>query len=54
MCYKNQDELDQIAMDAWMDELDAEYLELVFLEEVFLEEAAARDAESKFDYFQEF
>lgn len=49
MCYKNQDELDQIAMDAWMDELDAEYLELVFLEEL-----AARDAESKFDYFQEF
>ena len=49
MCYKNQSEIDQIAMDAWMDEFEQQ-----FLDDSFIEEAAARDAESKFDYFQEF
>ena len=49
MCYKTASEVDQIAMDAWMDELEQAYLD-----DAFIEEAAARDAESKFDYFDEF
>lgn len=48
MCYKNQNEVDQIAMDAWMDEMDAAYME-----EAYMEEKAAEEAERNFEYFGE-
>ena len=47
MCYKTANEVDQNAMDAWMDELEAEYLE-----EAFISERAAEEAERNFDHYQ--
>lgn len=46
MCYKNQNEVEQAAMDAWMDEVEAAYME-----EEFINERAREEEESKFDYF---
>ena len=47
MSYKTASEIDQIAMDAWMDELDAEYLK-----EQFISERAEEENERNYNYYQ--
>ena len=49
MCYKDMSEKEKQDMDEWMDEMDARYLE-----DAFIEEAAAREAEGRYDYYNEF
>ena len=47
MSYTDMNEVDQIAYDAWMDELEAEYLE-----EAFISERTEGEDERNFNFYQ--